>query len=122
MQAKWIGSVLCVLALGSTTTQAGEPIQVTGLASGVGELDLFDTQSGAYQHSQPASELVFPIQILDDLQGTYIIELQGQRYAIGSTLVTTNKQIALATDPNCNNDMAKPSGASRGITGKGCKK
>ncbi len=119
--SKWIRAAIYSLVLTVPVAQADEPLQVTGLADGVHELDLFDTQSGTYMHSEPATTLNFPIQILLDRQGDYIIELQGQQYAIGSTLVTTNKQVSLKAEPVCDNTMAQPTGATRGITGKGCK-
>lgn len=95
-------------------------LKISSLARGVTELDLFSpAASGAYVMSIDPSTLKFPIPILEDRNGGFIIKLEGKKYYVGAADVVTNKVYQVTA--GCDNEFsANPTAASRGIAGKGC--
>lgn len=99
---------------------AATELKISGLAQGVTELDLFSTaSSGAYVMSVDPSALKFPITIIKDRNGGFVIKLEGKEYYVGAADVVTNKVYQVTA--SCDNKFsATPTAATRGIAGKGC--
>lgn len=99
---------------------AATGLKISALAQGVNELDLFSTaSSGAYIMSVDPSTLKFPIAIMKDRNGGFIIKLEGKEYYVGAADVITNKVYQVTA--SCDNELvATPTAATRGIAGKGC--
>ena len=95
-------------------------LKISALAQGLTELDLFSTAaSGAYVRSVEPSALKFPIAIIEDRNGGFIIKLEGIAYYVGAADVVTNKVYQVTA--GCNNEFTSTlTAATRGIAGKGC--
>ncbi len=113
------------LALGLACVAMSHSVAATGLKisalqQGVAELDLFSTAaSGAYVMSINPSTLKFPINIIEDRNGGFVIKLDGKKYYVGAADVITNKVYEVTA--SCDNGLtANPNAATRGIAGKGC--
>lgn len=115
---KELAFVLSTIILSQSAVATG--LKISALADGLTELDLFSTAaSGAYVHSVAPSTLKFPIAILEDRNGGFIIKLDGKKYYVGAADVVTNKVYQVTA--SCDNQFtAAPTAASRGIAGKGC--
>ncbi len=96
-------------------------MSISSLAKGVSELDLFSVAAGgAYVMSVDPATLTFPIAIVEDRNGGFIIQLEGKKYYVGAADVITNKVYKVTA--SCDNEFAtSPTVASRGIAGKGCR-
>ena len=98
---------------------AAKGLQVIDVAAGVEEIDLHSPKaSGEYLRSIPADALSFPIPIVEDRDLGFVIRLEGKNYYVGASDVRTNKVYDVSA--KCDNQLARASGASRGIAGKGC--
>jgi len=111
------------LALAMTAafhTAASAELSIMSLAQGVTELDLFSpAPSGVYVKTVGPSALQFPIAILEDRNGGFIVRLEGKKYYIGAADVVTNKVYQVTA--GCDNAFTtSPAAATRGIAGKGC--
>lgn len=106
------------MAISHGATAAG--LKISSLAQGITELDLFSTASdGAYVMSVDPSTLSFPIPIIEDRNGGFVIKLDGKKYYVGAADVVTNKVYQVTA--SCDNEFAaNPTAATRGIAGKGC--
>ncbi|WP_043531912.1 hypothetical protein [Litchfieldella xinjiangensis] len=92
---------------------------VNGVKAGVSEVDLFDPSSGSYVRSVAADSLHYPIDILEDQQGMFVIELEGTRYSVGSSFINTTKTYNVSAE--CQNALNTHTVASsRGVAGNGC--
>lgn len=112
-------ATLLLTALLGRTAQADE-ILITGLKPNEHILELFNPSTGAFEREIAVERLTFPIAVKEDLGGMFLIELDGQRYTVGSTFVFSTKEYRIAA--HCDNRVhIQDLGAStRGIGGKGC--
>lgn len=107
-----------VLALVPLASAQG--LNVLGAPKNVKEIDLYDTkQGGQYLKSIDVQTLSFPIPVVEERALGFVIKLNGGQYYVGASDVVTDK--AYATTALCDSQLAGPTGASRGIAGKGCK-
>ncbi|CAM4128756.1 hypothetical protein VRRI112168_15260 [Vreelandella rituensis] len=101
------------------STCAAETLMIKGVKAGVTEVDLFDPSSGSYVRSVAADGIQYPIDILEDQQGMFVIEIEGERYTVGSSFINTTKTYNVIAD--CQNALNTSTVASsRGVAGKGC--
>ena len=114
---KFLFAMTCALVSHSAVAT---DLKVSALQSGVAELDLFSTAaSGSYIKSVDAGTLQFPIDILEDRNGGFVIKLGGEKYYVGAADVVTNKKYDVTA--GCDNEFATNLvAATRGIAGKGC--
>lgn len=103
-----------------SSTLLAASLQVTGPAIGVEEIDLRDMRTKQILRSINTRELAYPIMIKKDLDMGYVINIEGKDYYVGAADVRTNKVYNVNAD--CPSQLARASGASRGIAGKGCHK
>lgn len=112
--------VIAVLALcGLTHLSFAQALKVEGVAPGVKEIDLYDVKSGQYLKSIQANELPVPLAVKEERALGFVISLKDGSYYVGASDVITNK--VYDTTALCDSQLAGPTGASRGIAGKGCK-
>lgn len=100
---------------------AAVDLKISALAASSTELDLFSPAAdGAYIKSLELSALKFPIVIVEDRNGGFIIQPEGkEKYYVNAADVVTNKVYKVTA--KCDNTFATERvGASRGIAGKGC--
>ncbi|MYL24922.1 hypothetical protein GLV89_14165 [Halomonas alkaliantarctica] len=98
---------------------AADLLMIKGVKEGVSEVDFFDPTSGSYMRSVAADTLQFPIDILEDQQGMFVIEFEGERYAVGSSFINTTKRYDVIAE--CENILnTNMIASSRGVAGKGC--
>ena len=96
-------------------------LHVSGPATGVNEFDLYDAkQGGLYVKTVDVSSLKFPIPIIEERPMGFVIRLKEGKFYVGASDVDTNK--VYDTTAQCPSDLVGPTGASRGVRGKGCKK
>lgn len=116
---------MSAILLGAALAAAGPPATAGGVkiiepAAGVKEFDLFSPDARAqYVKSVDVRTLKFPIPVVMDRELGFIIRLEGTEYFVGASDVQTDKPFD--TSATCGNAMAPGTGASRGITGKGCR-
>lgn len=117
---KRILMALCLGLLGHAAQAAG--LMIYSVAPDVTELDLFDAKAGgAYAKTIDPATLRYPIPILEDLNGSYIIRIDGKRYAVDAAIVNTNKTFHAKAKGECVSMLDGDRQASgRGITGQGC--
>lgn len=121
MRKSNITKIACAIFFAFTAGASAKTLQILGPAKNVDEIDLFKAdQSGAYIKSIPALSLDYPVPIVKDLNGGFIIKLEGKIYYVGASDVQTNKQYDVSV--KCDNTFASEQGAAtRGVAGEGCK-
>jgi len=99
---------------------AAADLKIDALAEGSTELDLFSPGTdGAYIKSVALSALKFPIAIVEDRNGGFVVRLEGKKYYVNGADVVANNVYDVTT--TCDNSFSTELvGATRGITGKGC--
>jgi hypothetical protein len=95
-------------------------LKISALITDATELDLFSPGAdGAYIKSVNLSALKFPIAILEDRNGGFIVRLEGKKYYVNAYDVVANNDYKVTAQ--CDNTFATEYvGATRGIAGKGC--
>ncbi|MBC2770180.1 hypothetical protein [Pusillimonas minor] len=109
------------VALGvSCYSTAAADLKISALAADATELDLFSPAAdGAYIKSVELSALKFPIAILEDRNGGFIIRFEGKKYYVNAPDVVANNVYKVTAE--CDNTFSTELvGATRGIAGKGC--
>jgi len=118
-QLKWQVLVTAAL-LTSASLAAAQKLQVLAPSSGVEEFNLYDaTRGGHYVKSVDIRNLTFPIPVVEERSLGFVIRLSDGNYFVGASDVETNK--VYDTSASCDSKLVGPTGASRGITGLGCK-
>ncbi|HWL29179.1 MAG TPA: hypothetical protein VNQ97_09755 [Burkholderiaceae bacterium] len=99
---------------------AAGDLKISALAADATELDLFSPDAdGAYLKSVELSKLKFPIAILEDRNGGFIVRLEGKKYYVNGPDVIANNVYKVTAE--CDNAFTTSLvGATRGIAGKGC--
>ena len=100
---------------------SAQSLSISELTQGLEELDLFSPDAGgAFVRSVDKSALHFPISIIEDRNGGFVIQLDGTKYYVGAADVVTNKKYKVSAKCDGNYIEGHPSAALRGIVGKGC--
>lgn len=116
-----VGCLIVGLSLCSAMVSADNVSTVNGLAEGVTSLDLFDATNGSYVKTLEAIDVNFPLAVLEDQEGGYVVMIDGKKVTIANSFVVTDKVFDVSGEPDCNNSLGNNSTAStRGITPKGC--
>lgn len=98
---------------------SAQSLKVLEPQKNVEEFDLFDAkQGGRYIKSVDVKTLAFPIPVVEERALGFVIKLDDGRYYVGASDVVTNK--VYESTALCDSTLAGPTGASRGIAGKGC--
>ncbi|SRR5690606_38214062 len=115
---KRFGLALAIAAL--CHSAAAADLKISALAADSTELDLFSPAAdGAYIKSVDQSALKFPIAILEDRNGGFVVRLDGKKYYVNASDVVANN--AYDVTAGCDNSFTTELvGATRGIAGKGC--
>lgn len=113
---------LCFLIVISSTASSSD-LQIESLTRGLNELDLFSPETGAFVKEIQATQLHFPIPIVEDLGGEFLIFWDEQPFKVGSSSVITNQVLQMEIDAtaSCNTTLVRnPSASTRGLVNKGC--
>ena len=99
---------------------SAQSLQVKAAPPGVREVDLYDAkQSDRYVKSIDVKSLTFPIPIIEERALGFVIRLRDGAYYVGASDVETNK--VYDSSSQCPSKLDDPTGASRGVRGRGCK-
>ena len=119
---------LVVLSIGClmtwNTILSATELHIEGLTRGQTEMDLFSPETGAFIKELMADTITFPIPIIEDLGGEYLIDIEGQHFKVGSSSVITNNIIHTHIDATtaCKTEIIRnPSASTRGLVNKGCR-
>ncbi|MER1939359.1 hypothetical protein ABS755_01410 [Castellaniella sp. FW104-16D08] len=118
---RYVKTLLLGLALAAQTSLAAD-LKIDSFAPDITELDLFSTgANGAYVRSINPKSLTYPIPILDDRNGSFVIRVNGKKYVIQASGANTNKVFQAKAKGVCPNAInGKMEASTRGITGQGC--
>lgn len=116
-------SILLLITCFSSVASSTE-LWIESLTRDMKELDLFDPSSGEFVQEVPISDLAFPIAIIEDLGGDYLIEINGLFFKVGSSAVVTNHvpETNINAAETCNTSIGRsPTASSRGLVINGCR-
>lgn len=111
----------CLMIFSSSATSS--ELQIESLTRGLSELDLFSPETGAFIKEIEISQLQFPIPILEDLGGEFLIHWDEQPFKVGSSSVITNQVLHMEIDAtaSCKTALVRnPSATTRGLVNQGC--